>query len=355
MKSDSLEITDNIDLVPKDWDNDSMPSNLTYNYLNSYFTNNSKLIHLFIHNKSSRFYFNLFKLNFSKATNYSKHWSRFFLRYFEIKMLLLSNSFDSTKNYFQLNNDLDLKSILKIIKYKFDVIVLPENLYKSLNTKISLTKVEIEGNMILKINEHWNSIEDYLFALKKKYRYKFKKILKSTDNLEIRHISKEFIDKNYNLIQSLLDQVVSTSSFNGPKFNVKTFSSLLLNEHIIVRGYFLEERLVGFSTYSIKESELHTNYVGFDKNLNFNLPIYARMILDHISTAIEKKSTKLILGRTANEFKSNFGAVPEKNFIYIKFTNVFLNLLFNPLIKNIKIKKWKQRRPFKESSVKKSF
>ena len=69
-------------------------------------------------------------------------------------MLLLSNSFDSTKNYFQLNNDLDLKSILKIIKYKFDVIVLPENLYKSLNTKISLTKVEIEGNMILNINKH---------------------------------------------------------------------------------------------------------------------------------------------------------------------------------------------------------
>ena len=73
----------------------------------------------------------------------------------------------------------------------------------------------------------------------------------------------------------MLDQVVSTSSFKKvSKFNVKTFSSLLLNEHIVVRGYFLEERLVGFSTYSIKESELHTNYVGFDKNLNFNLPIY---------------------------------------------------------------------------------
>ena len=110
-----------------------------------------------------------------------------------------------------------------------------------------------------------------IYLALKKYRYKFKKILKSTDNLEIKYLSKEFIDKNYNLIQSLLDQVVSTSSFNGPKFNVKTFSSLLLNEHIVVRGYFLEERLVGFSTYSIKESELHTNYVGFDKNLNFNI------------------------------------------------------------------------------------
>ena len=68
---------------------------------------------------------------------------------------------------------------------------------------------------------------------------------------------------------------------------------------------------------------------------------------------MKKKSTELILGRTANEFKSNFGALPEKNFIYIKFTNVFLNILFNPLIKNIKIKKWNQRRPFKKSSTQK--
>ena len=86
MKSNSLEITDNINCVPKDWDNDSITSNLTFNFLSSYFTNNSKLIHLFIHNESSRFYFNLFKLNFSKTSNYSKHWSRFFLQYFEIKM-----------------------------------------------------------------------------------------------------------------------------------------------------------------------------------------------------------------------------------------------------------------------------
>ena len=121
----------------------------------------------------------------------------------------------------------------------------------------------------------------------------------------------------------MLDQVVSTSSFNGPKFNVKTFSSLLLKEHIVVRGYFLEERLVGFSTYSIKESELHTNYVGFDKNLNFNLPIYARMILDHISTAIEKKSTKLILGRTTNEFKSNFGRFLKKTLFILSLLMFF--------------------------------
>ena len=73
------------------------------------------------------------------------------------------------------------------------------------------------------------------------------------------------------------------------------------------------------------------------------------MILDHIETTIQTKSPKLILGRTANEFKSNFGASPENNFIYIKFNNIFLNILLSPLIRNIKIKKWTQRNPFKKS------
>ena len=44
------------------------------------------------------------------------------------------------------------------------------------------------------------------------------------------------------------------------------------------------------------------------------------MIIDHISTAIVKKSTKLILGRTANEFKSNFE-------LFLKKTLSILSLL----------------------------
>ena len=106
-------------------------------------------------------------------------------------------------------------------------------------------------------------------------------------------------------------------------FSASTFSSLVFKKYIEVRGYFLKERLVGFSTYSIQDSELHTNYVGFDKTLNINIPIYARMIIDHISTAIVKKSTKLILGRTANEFKSNFGRYRKKTLFILSLLMFF--------------------------------
>ncbi len=57
---------------------------------------------------------------------------------------------------------------------------------------------------------------------------------------------------------------------------------------------------------------------------------------------------KIIFGRTANEFKSNFGALPIKSDVFIKFNNTIIHKIFHYLLKNTKIKKWKKRNPFKK-------
>ena len=348
MKSNSFNISYDIDNLVDNWEDLPITSNLKLNYLGSYSKSNPELLHLFIHNKTSRFYFNLFRLNLSRTSNYSRHWTKHLLKIIDLNVLLFSNSFDSTKNYFYLEEKVDINNLLNTIKNKFDVIIIPENLYKLMNNIKQYTRVPVEENMILKINKSWNSIDDYFFSLKKKYRTKFKKNIIKTKPLKVKVLSTDFLEKNVMLVQRLFDQVVSNSNFHGPKFNLKTFSKLITENHLIMKGYFYQDSLVGFSTYSVVGTDIHTNYVGYDKKLNLDIPIYSKMLLDHIETAIQTKSMKLILGRTANEFKSNFGALPEKNFIYIKFNNIFLNILFKPLIRNIKIKKWIQRNPFKK-------
>ena len=60
---------------------------------------------------------------------------------------------------------------------------------------------------------------------------------------------------------------------------------------------------------------------------------------------MEKKF--LILGRTANEYKSNFGALPIKSYVYLKIKNTVLRTILYPVYSKLKIKKWVQRRPFK--------
>ena len=49
--------------------------------------------------------------------------------------------------------------------------------------------------------------------------------------------------------------------------------------------------------------------------------MYERILCENIINAINNKNNRLILGRTANEFKSNFGAVPKKSYIYININN----------------------------------
>jgi hypothetical protein len=58
---------------------------------------------------------------------------------------------------------------------------------------------------------------------------------------------------------------------------------------------------------------------------------------------------KVVFGRTANEFKSNFGAKPIKSYVYIKVKNRYLSIIFNPILKRLTIKKWIKRSPFKNT------
>ena len=87
--------------------------------------------------------------------------------------------------------------------------------------------------------------------------------------------------------------------------------------------------------------------MGFDKSLNKTLSIYPRILLESINNAIVLKMDKVVFGRTANEFKSNFGAVPIKSYVYIKVKNIYLSLILNPILKRLTIKKLIKRSPFK--------
>ena len=61
-----------------------------------------------------------------------------------------------------------------------------------------------------------------------------------------------------------------------------------------------------------------------------------------------KKAIRKIITTLANEFKSNFGAIPIKSYVYIKVKNKYLNILLKPIFKRLTIKNWIKRNPFKK-------
>ena len=105
--------------------------------------------------------------------------------------------------------------------------------------------------------------------------------------------------------------------------------------------------MVGFSTLIHTEKISYSYFVGFDKKINKSTPIYGRILIENIKYAVKVKSDTLILGRTANEYKSNFGAVPIKSHIYLKAKNKILNTILKPVYKKLSLTEWRKRNPFK--------
>ena len=353
--------TDINKLNSESWDLDS--ENIffiKYKFLKSFFNNHKNITHLFVLEKSNRLYGHIFNLNIKNIAHYSsnylfKYFSNFIVGFLNIKFIYLTNSFITNTKSFQLNSVFNLDEIIEniILKNKVDFIVIPDFLYENknnINVNTPFTKVEIEEEMSIDILEKWVDFDCYKNDLKTKYRKRVNNILHKSKNVKIKILSTEEFDKYEVHLQDLFNNVTSHAKFTGPTFNVMTLKDLcLINKEFKVYGYFENDNLIAFSSEFTVDNNLYSYFVGFNYDLNKNFSLYERILCENIINAIKNKNNRLVLGRTANEFKSNFGALPKKSYIYININNRMYSFLFRGFLKKIKPKSWIQRFPFKIS------
>lgn len=251
-----------------------------------------------------------------------------------------------------------LINIIKEIKKKWCVqaFVFPDhfieeigNKHKS-NAQIELIKVEIDEDMRMDIHPEWESFEDYVQSLHKKYRTRLKKVFKKSDEIKIVNLDKKDLKKYYKKMQALFIEVHKRSSFNPIVFNTKSYFDLLDCEYpkCNIQGYFLGEELIAFASELETENKLYSYFIGLDYSFNRNLSVYERILYQSVKRAIESKKSEIIFGRTAAEFKSNVGAKPHKSFIYIYITSPILRFFLKPILERMRPKKWTQRNPLKK-------
>ena len=345
-----IKVFTDIQKAQKDWEKIQVPDFLDINFLRVYCQKHSQLKHLFFIDDNMRLYAHIFNLTFSRAANYLQNnlFANIFLRLINFNVLYLTNSFITNIPSFITHKSINLKKLLNTIGENYSVIVIPDFLFKRMSNKEDdYKKIEVEEEMVLNIRNNWHVLEDYILELRKKYRNKVKKIIKETSNVEIRNLGSEQLENLHIEMQYLFDQVVKSSRFAGPEFDISSFILFVKQDLMKVNGYFLDNKLIAFSSEIRDAKTLYSYYVGFDKKLNNSLPIYGRILIENINNAIQLKKDKLILGRTANEYKSNFGAYPIKSYIYLKVRNKYLHILLNPIYTRLGIKKWKQRHPFR--------
>lgn len=209
----------------------------------------------------------------------------------------------------------------------------------------------IDNNMVIKISSEWKNFDDYLNCMITKFRTKAKSAYKKSASLIVKDLTLDDINTYAEKIMLLYTQVVDKSEFSFGILNHQSFSLLKKNlgKSFIIKGYFLENELVGFSTAFVFNKIMDANYVGIDYSKNQAYSIYPRMLYDFVEAAIQAGCTELRLGRTAEEIKSTIGAMPVNMTLYLNHGNILKNALLKPILCQIKPTEYPHRFPFKKT------
>lgn len=291
-----------------------------------------------------------------------------------LKVLTCGNTFVTGEHGVFIRSDQDKKNIVKQFSKAIAGLV---NSKKELNEEIDVYMIKdftkestfitdelksdgfydfkVAPNMVMKINKEWNDFEDYLLAMKTKFRVKAKKALLKSERLHIADIQLKDLDSIIPQMTELYKKVSNKASFNLGAFNLITYKTLKenLGEYYILKGYWLGTKLVGFMSGVINQKDiLDAHFVGIDYDLNRELAIYQRMLYDYVDIAIQRKVKQINFGRTASEIKSSVGATPEEMTIYLKHRKHLPNKILSLFLKKIKPTGFNQKYPFKSVPVK---
>lgn len=288
---------------------------------------------------------------------------------FSINVLVCGSVFADGENGFLWNDSITADQAMiemneitiqlkkeKSIKDKASVILFKDfwpksNKFSERLKEFSYRSFMIDVNMILDIHDQWLSIDDYLESMKTKFRTRAKSVYKKSSSIELKALSTSEIEQYSERIQELFDNVLEKSDFSFGKLSSKTFVnfSKKLGSRFVLKGAFLEKKLVGFSTSFLNGESLEANYVGLDYQFNIDHNVYQRLLYDYVEQAIEVKAKDLHLGRTSELIKSSIGALPTNMKLYVKHKSSVSNLLLKPIIQSISPSDFELRKPFKSN------
>ena len=211
-------------------------------------------------------------------------------------------------------------------------------------------KFEIQPNMIFEIDKNWNSIDDYIAALSKKYRDQYKRARKKSEGIIKCKLSLEDIVIHNQKINELYLNVTKNAPFNTFYLNENHFIDFKkkLGHDFLFYGYFIDDELIGFDTLIKNGNVIDTYFLGYSDEFQREKMLYLNMLYDMIGYSINKKFKKIIFARTALEIKSSVGAKPLRMFGFIKHNNAIINKFMPKLFKYFEPEViWQERNPFK--------
>jgi len=219
-------------------------------------------------------------------------------------------------------------------------------------SKYGYYKFDVDPNMIISLNRGWNSMEDYLAALSKKYRSRAKRVFKKGSALQIEELSLSKLESLGGELSSLYNAVNKQAKFRIISLNSNYFINLkrYLPDNVRVNGFYLDDLLVGFGIGVNSGSGLEAHTVGMDYQHNREYEIYQNILYNFVSKGIELSAPMITMGRTALEMKSCIGAQPRPMSCFIRHRNPLSNRAISPVFKFLKPSAWVPRNAWRSDA-----
>ncbi len=316
-------------------------------------------------------YLNLNKLeSFGERDKCFKTYVRnFVFKNFASHALFLGNNMITGQNGYIFNKHIDTKAVSHILKDCADEITA---YFKTQNIKIHIVSFKdfyqhcaaelkeaafaemyefnTQPNMIFKLRPEWNTNDDYVAALSKKYRDQYKRAHKKYEGIATRELFLGDIVLLEKRIYELYNHVAKNAPFNTFFLAKNHFSSFKkqCGDRFIVIGHFLDDDLVGFHTLLLNGKTLETYFLGYDEQVQKEKMLYLNMLYSMTKYAIENRFDEIIFGRTALEIKSSVGAEPVLMSGFIYHNNKLIDKFFDKIFPKLEpTLVWQQRHPFK--------
>lgn len=208
-------------------------------------------------------------------------------------------------------------------------------------------------NMVMALDPNWKDLDDYQAVLTAKARTRLKSVLKRSDALHVRPLDAHGIEQRAERLQLLFDNVLARSPFVMGRLNVAVYANWKQQHGDALRflAYELGNEMVGFSAAFITTDRLDAHYVGLENDHNERHAVYQRMLVDLLKCAMEHGLRQINFGRTAEQAKSNLGAVPEDMYFLVRHRNPVANKLVGPLLRSVEPATFELRDPFKRMTA----
>jgi hypothetical protein len=209
-----------------------------------------------------------------------------------------------------------------------------------------------EPCMVLDFDPSWTSEEDYVAALKARYRSEHRRTRAAFEGLERRPLSGDDIRARAERVDWLYRQVVERAPIVPVHVNPSFLARLAddLGERSSVVGYFDDGELVAFNTRLLANDRYESYLFGMDYALAKSHRLYKNILFDDLADALARGYPRIDWGRCALESKSALGSRPV---FYPSGVRLPSRLFTRGLVRvseRIGHTTWVQRHPFRDDA-----